>query len=202
MNNETLNDETLKTRTRITADEFYQSPEYAQYDVIQLVDGEMVIGEGNDKDDIIPPILRHQAIVVATIVFLSSYAKQQGGRVYTAPAEVYLDENNIYEPDVFYISPSPKCKREEKRVVGPPDLVVEVLSPSSIKRDRVTKYAAYERNGVREYWLADPVYSTVQVYVLGQDGSFQSHGLFMADETFTSPCLNNQSVAVADLLAD
>jgi Uma2 family endonuclease len=208
-----MSEQTAETRTRLTVEAYHQLAEYEAHDVIQLIDGEVVIGEGNENENkdadavakgysTVPPILKHQDIVIAVIGLLLAYVKQHGGKVYTAPTEVYLDAENVYEPDVFYISPQAKCTLEAKRVVGPPDLVVEVLSPSSIKRDRVVKFAAYERNGVGEYWLADPLYNTLEVFTLGQDGSYQRQGLFIAGESFASAGLNGQAVAVDDLLAD
>lgn len=180
------------TQTRITAEAYYQLPEYAEHELMQLIDGEVVID--------MPPILRHQEIVIKIIKLLLAVIEARGGHVYTAPTEVYLDAENIYEPDVLYLAPDSVCQMEVKRLVGPPELVVEVLAPSSVQRDRETKFKAYEKHGVREYWLADPLHQALEVFVLGTSGQFARQGLYVPGDVFDSPILG-QPVNASDLLA-
>jgi Uma2 family endonuclease len=85
------------------------------------------------------------------------------GKAFIAPVELYLDEHNIHEPDVLYLSPDTRCKVEEKRLRGAPELVIEVLSPRTARYDRQEKYRAYEQHQVSEYWIVDPVHETVEV---------------------------------------
>ena len=76
--------------------------------------------------------------------------------------DVYLDDDNIFIPDVMIV-----CDRNKIRpngIYGAPDLVVEILSPSTLTRDRSVKKAVYERTGVREYWIVDPLAKSVEVY--------------------------------------
>ena len=162
------------TKTRLKAAEYYQLPDYAEHDLIQLIDGEVVIA--------MPPIPRHQTIVGEILFLLMTHAKKSGGQAFTAPIEVYLDEHNIFEPDVLYLSPDTTCKVEEKRLVGAPDLVVEVLSPGTAKFDRQEKYQAYQQNGVREYWIVDPAHETVEVWTL-QAGEFARQGAYAVEDT-------------------
>ena len=130
------------TRTRINASDYYQLPEYEQHDLIQLIDGEFVIG--------MPPVLKHQDIVREILILLTLIARQVGGKACDSPIEVYLDDHNVFEPDVLYIKPDNLgiAQQDEKRIVGAPNLVVEVLSPSTAKFDRQDKYQAYEQHGV------------------------------------------------------
>ena len=164
-------------RTRLNAAAYYQLPDYVQHDLIQLIDGEVVIG--------MPPIPRHQAIVGEILFLLMTFAKKNGGRAFTSPIEVYLDEHNIYEPDVLYLSPTTTCSIEEKRLVGAPDLVVEVLSPGTAKFDRQEKYQAYEQHGVGEYWIVDPVHEVIEVWSL-IEGRFVRQGVYASEDTFQS----------------
>lgn len=180
----------MTTETRTTAETYFDLPAYASEPLIQLIDGEVVIG--------VPPLLRHQDIVGNIYSLLRAYAKQHGGLAYFAPAEIVLDDTNVYEPDALYVSPEPICTVQAKRILGPPDLVAEVLSPSSVKHDRETKYKAYERHGVREYWIADPLNTYVDVFVL-QGGAFVKQGLYVPGDTFASTVLAGQTVTVADL---
>lgn len=177
------------TRTRINADEYYQLPEYEQHDLIQLINGEVVIG--------MPPILKHQAIVGEILFLLMTIARRINGKAFTSPVEIYLDQNNVYEPDVVFVAPDNLAitQQDEKRIIGAPNLVVEVLSPSTAKFDRHEKYQAYEQHGVDEYWIVDPLHETIEVWNLGDDGRYNRHGAFADDDTFESAVLS-ESISV------
>lgn len=168
-------------RTRLSAAEYYQLPEYQQHDLIQLIDGEVIIG--------MPPKLRHQYIVGKVFYLLMTIANQRDGQAFVAPTEVYLDEDNVYEPDVIYLKPDTACRSEDRGLVGAPDFVVEILSPSTAKYDRQQKYDAYQRHGVGEYWIVDPAYDVIEVWTLGEDGTFKRQGAYAGDDTFPSKTL-------------
>ena len=179
------------SRTRIRASEYYDLPEYEQHDLIQLIDGEVVIG--------MPPILKHQLLIKKILLLLAQVEAKKGGVAFVAPTEVRLDDENIFEPDVLYIAPENLAiaQQDEKRIIGAPDLVVEVLSPSTAKYDRQEKYLAYERHGVREYWIVDPAYEVVELWV-SEEGRFSRQGAFAGEETFKSRTLD-QAIAVKDI---
>lgn len=179
----------VPTKTRISAAAYYQLPEYSQHDLIQLIDGEVITG--------VPPIPRHQAVVGEILYVLITCARLRGGQAFTAPVEVYLDEHNIFEPDVLYLLPDSTCVVEEKRLNGAPDLVVEVLSPSTARIDRQQKYQAYEKNGVREYWIADPAHEVLEVWSW-VEGRFARQGAYGPEDTFQSGVLA-QAVAVRSI---
>ncbi|MFN8373282.1 MAG: Uma2 family endonuclease [Anaerolineae bacterium] len=178
---------TLEVTTRITAETYYQLPEYEHYNLIQLIDGEVVIG--------MAAIPKHQTVVGNAHVMLWLSAKQHGGKAFTSPIEVYLDQYNVYEPDVVYLAQNSRCVVEEKRLTGAPDLVVEVLSPSTAKVDRDKKFNAYQAHGVREYWIADPANAYLEVWVL-RDALFVKSGTFVAGDTFECAVLNGQVIQV------
>jgi len=117
-----------------------------------------------------------------------------------APTGLHLDERNFYEPDVFWIRPdNGLCTLVEKHYWhGAPDLIIEILSPSTAYRDRGIKYEMYEKHGVREYWLVDPEAAFIEVYVLAE-GRFARLGLFRAGQTFTSLVIS-ADIQVATLL--
>lgn len=174
------------TRTRINAEDYYLLPEYEQNDLIQLIDGVVVLGSANTT--------RHQQAAGNVLFMLVGVSRQKGGEALPGPIEVYLDEHNIFEPDVLYVAPNSACEIGEKRLTGPPDLVVEVLSPRTARHDRQQKYAAYERHGVREYWIVDPVHALVEVWINTDDG-FDRLGAFGGDDTFTSTVLAEEIAA-------
>jgi Uma2 family endonuclease len=117
-----------------------------------------------------------------------SVAKKKGEKAFTSPIEVYLDEHNVFEPDVLYLKPDSKCKVEDKRLRGAPDLVVEVLSPSTAKYDRQEKYQAYEKHGVDEYWIVDPIHETLEVWTIAEE-QFSRQGAYAKNDSFTSKTL-------------
>ncbi|MBC7083733.1 MAG: Uma2 family endonuclease [Firmicutes bacterium] len=102
------------------------------------------------------------------------------GEVYDAPIDVVLSEHNVVQPDILYICKERLGIIKEAYIQGAPDLVVEILSPSTVELDRVTKRRLYGRYGAREFWIVDPdghsievtshngrELATVQVYPLG-----------------------------------
>lgn len=181
------------TRTRITATDYYRLPEYEQHDLIQCIEGEVIVGR--------PPVPKHQAIVGEILFLFMTIARKIGGRAFTAPIEVYLDEHNIFEPDVLYLKPDSRCVVGDKRIIGPPDLVVEVLSPGTAKYDRQQKYQVYERFGVGEYWIVDPLHLVVEVWTLGTHGQFQRQGAFAGTDSFLSRTLG-ETISIKDIFRD
>jgi Uma2 family endonuclease len=174
---------------RLTAAEYYATPEYAAHSLIQLIDGEMVIG--------MAPIPRHQEIVGNVHVMLWMFARQRGGRAYIAPIEVELDESNVYEPDVLYIAPNSACQVTEKRLIGAPDLVVEVLSPSTAKHDRVAKFRTYGLRGVREYWIVDPQHNTLEQWT-NEAGNLRLVSAYGLGDSFTSALFGPEAPIALD----
>lgn len=123
----------------------------------------------------------HQRVSGNIYFALRSFASQHNlGEVLYAPVDVFLDEHNAPQPDVLFLSNDKLHLVTEDGVQGAPDLVVEIISPSSIKRDRGYKMKLYERHGVGEYWLVDVRTRSVEVYVnIGQN--FELREVF-ADE--------------------
>ncbi|MCI0712740.1 MAG: Uma2 family endonuclease [Chloroflexi bacterium] len=177
------------TRTGIKASEYYQLAEYQQHELIQLINGEVIIG--------MPPVLKHQDIVREILILLALIARRLGGKAYASPIEVHLDDNNVFEPDVLYIQSDNLTitQLDEKRIMGAPDLVVEVLSPGTAKFDRQEKYQAYEKHGVHEYWIVDPVHEVVEVWNLSADGRYTRQGAFAGEDSFESAVLD-ESISV------
>jgi Uma2 family endonuclease len=175
---------------KMTAKEFAELSESNQF--VELLDGELIMSP--------TPVDHHQDAVfsIATVV---KQLIPEGGKVKIAPLEVHFDEINIAEPDVFCVLIGSLAKLgEDGYWYGAPDLVVEVLSPSTAKFDKGKKYNLYEHYGVREYWIADPVAKFVEVFVL-TEGKFARYGVFGLGETFVSPVLAGK-VVVVDRLFD
>jgi Uma2 family endonuclease len=110
----------------------------------------------------------HQYAVGEVFAEMHRRAKEQNlGAVYMAPIEVHLSGiAQPVQPDVLFIMAERRSIVKEKYIEGPPDLIVEVTSPSTARLDRKVKLDAYERAGVREYWIVNPRTRFVEVYVL------------------------------------
>jgi Uma2 family endonuclease len=138
----------------------------------------------------------HQTTVGRLFRYLSVYIEDAGfGRVYIAPFDVELAPYVVVQPDAFVILNANREKITTSRVIGAPDLVVEVSSPGTVGFDRDEKRGAYARAGVPEYWIADPGTQTVEVFVL-EVGVYHSLGVFEGQAILPSKVLPDFSISV------
>lgn len=118
------------------------------------------------------PKTKHQVVSRNLLVEISLFLKKNKiGKVFGAPYDVILSQDNVVEPDIIFISNDNLDIITEDNVQGSPDLLVEILSPSSQDNDRHKKKVIYETYGVKEYWIVDPDLEVVDVYFL-KDGKF------------------------------
>jgi Uma2 family endonuclease len=117
------------------------------------------------------PNIRHQVIIRNLAPPLHDHVRENGlGEVLWAPVDVVLSEESVVQPDILFVSGARYEIITEANIQGAPDLVVEVLSPSTADRDRRLKLSLYARFGVREYWIVDPEEESIQVLELGPGG--------------------------------
>jgi Uma2 family endonuclease len=107
------------------------------------------------------PTLRHQRLVGALYRLLAAFADRAGGETFVSPVDVDLADHSIVQPDVVYVAPRHSSVLTT-RVEGAPELVVEILSPSTARRDVGEKLRLYAEAGVLEYWIVDPVLETFE----------------------------------------
>jgi Uma2 family endonuclease len=119
-----------------------------------------------------------------------------GGRVYTAPIDVFLPGAQPVQPDVFVLMPEQLVLRSRRGVEGPPALIVEVLSPGNSRHDLVRKRAIYARAGVREYWIVSPEALIIEILAL-EGNTYRTHARVAGDELLTSTVLPMLSCAVS-----
>ncbi|MEI6179914.1 MAG: Uma2 family endonuclease [Chloroflexales bacterium] len=120
------------------------------------------------------------------------------GRVLTAPLDVELNFNTLVQPDLVVILQGSAAIITEQRIVGAPDLVVEIVSPSTASYDRREKRDAYAAAGVREYWLADPASRTVELLTL--DGAvYRSEHVYRGQAIMPSTIIPDWNVATERL---
>ena len=123
-----------------------------------------------------PPNVKHQNIVGNIYFLIYKYvSEKKTGKVFPSPIGIHFDVKTYFEPDIVFVSHTRMHILEENYLNGAPDLVVEVISPSSAKRDRGYKFKRYTSEGVLEYWIVDPINENVEIYKL-EDGIFQLVG--------------------------
>jgi Uma2 family endonuclease len=136
------------------------------------------------------PTVNHQKLLTLLNVSLY-YTCHAEGIILLAPMDVYFDDGNIFQPDLIFISNDNQGIIKEQRIEGAPDLVAEILSPSTSMNDKIRKKAQYERFGVKEYWVVDPVHFVIDQFVL-DNGKFTLNATYAEGDTLISdrfPCV-------------
>lgn len=126
------------------------------------------------------PAIKHQSILTKLLTRIGAFLASKTCKPFIAPTDVVFDEHNVVQPDLLVVCD--RSKLTEANVQGAPDLVVEILSPSTSRKDRREKMALYERFGVREYIVIDPANETVERLV-HVDGRYGHPDVFGWDET-------------------
>ena len=159
----------------------------------EVIDDELVVTPS--------PSPNHQRVVRRLLYRLTGFVMEHDiGEVFPAPLDVLFGEGDYMEPDVLFVAKDRARYITDRGVEGPPDLVVEVVSPSTAARDRRIKRDRYEHFGVAEYWVVDPDEQTVEVWKLA-DGARDAVTYGAADRLEWSPDENGPSlhVPVAEL---
>ncbi|PJZ59223.1 Uma2 family endonuclease [Leptospira barantonii] len=129
----------------------------------ELLDGEIIM--------VPAPIPEHQRISGKLYTYLLRYVERnQLGEIFFSPIDVFLDEHNVVQPDLIFISKARSSIIREKRIEGAPDWVAEILSEGNAYHDLKTKKKLYEKHGVSEYWIVDPMERSVEVFSNGESG--------------------------------
>jgi Uma2 family endonuclease len=180
---------TAKPAIRLTYADYCLTPDDERY---ELLDGELLMAPA--------PIESHQIAVMELGTLLHTFVKARGlGQVFSAPYDVVLSETDVVQPDLLFVSNERAHIRTPANVRGAPDLVVEILSPSTASRDWRDKLDLYAEYGVKEYWLVDPDARTVTVLLL-EAGAFAEVARYGAGQTLTSPTLAGFTTNLDDIL--
>lgn len=163
---------------KFTYHDYVLLPEDKQY---ELIDGDLYM--------VPAPTPYHQSIAGRIEFELRRFVKEHTmGEVLHAPCDVYFSQYDVVQPDILYVSSERLGIIKERYVQGPPELVVEILSPSSRDKDRQIKRKLYGRHGVREYWIVDPEAKSVEL-LTRQETSLETLHTFVDPDLLTSPLL-------------
>jgi Uma2 family endonuclease len=183
-----------QTAPKLTYDDFVLFPDDGKRH--ELIDGEHFVTAA--------PNVRHQRVLQNLNRILDRFVEEHRlGRVFFAPLDVVFSLHDVVEPDLIFVSRERESILATANLQGAPDLVVEVLSPATRRRDELLKRDLYERMGVAEYWVVDPLAETVKVYRRAGD-DFARVVLLSArdDDQITSPLLPGLEIPLATVFAD
>ena len=142
-------------RIKLTYEDYVELPDDGRR--YEILDGELEVSPA--------PAPLHQRVSQSLSVVLDSHVRPRRlGRVYCAPIEILLAPTTVVQPDLIFVSATRESIVTRRAVEGPPELAVEILSPWSVRRDRVAKAALYARFGIGHYWLLDPEERVLEVY--------------------------------------
>lgn len=175
-------------KKKYTYEDYLKTPDDKRY---ELIEGELLMTPS--------PIPQHQRISRKIGFMLDKFVTENGlGEVFYAPCDVYLDNENVVQPDILFISKEKLNIIGEKNIQGAPDLAVEIISESTAYRDLVQKKKLYSKFGVKEYWIVVPEEKSVEIYVL-KNNVFQPYKTYSKDDILESPLLTGLKIALKEI---
>lgn len=173
---------------RFTYQDYLLLPEERRHEIL---DGDLFM--------IPAPTTVHQRILRKLGVLLVEHVETKAlGEVFFAPCDVVLSETDVVQPDILFVAAGRRHIVGEKFISAAPDLVVEILSPSTAERDRTLKAKMYARFGVRELWIVDSPERKIAVFTLGE-GGFAETGLYRPGDVLRSTVLPGLEIPVAEI---
>ena len=184
-------------KPKLAYEDYARLPDDERY---ELIDGELIT--------MLSPKEIHQKVLKLAAGWFLAVEASGLGTFYFAPFDVILSNFNVVQPDIIFISNARSGiifisnARSgiitEDNVRGAPDIVVEILSPSTADYDRTIKRELYERYGVPEYWLVDPYAKTITILRMGADG-YNVHAVYGEGDTLVSPTLAGFALDLGEL---
>jgi Uma2 family endonuclease len=196
-----MNEENRKTNKTETVHE--QPMTYNDYAAMEDDGNRYELADGKLELMSPGPPINHQFFVKELYSSLTQSCSSQYFVMF-APLDVILSPTEVRQPDIMMVHRSRIHILSQRGIEGPPDLVVEIISPSTVKRDRLDKHSVYARYGIPEYWLADPANGSLEQYVLTQETYRLAH-VYSGDETICSeklPCVSFTMMEILQLIPD
>ncbi len=183
-----------KPRAKLTnADYMAMTPPVPDGPRYQLINGELVQMSG--------ATLSHQVFLYQLFLPLGTQVNALGiGEIFGAPYDVHIDEFNTYQPDLLYASNERRAILDRLGATGAPDVVVEILSDSTRRRDLNEKLPVYAANGVREVWIVDLDAATVAIHA-GDGTELAPVRVFTAQDTLVSEAMPGVAVDLGPIFA-
>ncbi|ODA39362.1 Uma2 family endonuclease [Desulfosporosinus sp. BG] len=147
----------------------------------------------------------HQKISVELVRQIANYLRKKTCEVYAAPFDVRLtgddeadeETKNVIQPDISIVCSQEKL--DDKGCKGTPDLIMEIVSPSSIAMDYIRKLNLYEKHSVREYWIIHPIDKIIMVYTLIENGKYARPKVYQIEEVIKISIFDDLSISLAEV---
>ncbi|MGI6413102.1 MAG: Uma2 family endonuclease [Syntrophomonadaceae bacterium] len=180
-----------KPDKKLTYQDYLNIPEEPGYR-FEILDG-MLVKEPS-------PSVIHQRVSRRLQRILEDYFGDvdSAGEIFNAPLDVTPLDYNVVQPDIFYVSGQQQMMVKDTHIDGAPELVVEILSPSTRRKDRLKKMQIYQRAKVQHYWLVDPQERTLECFVL-RDGLYTLVAYGMEEDSVEHPDFAGLSIALQSL---
>ena len=173
---------------KFTYEDYLNTPDDTRY---ELLDGELVALSSPEEF--------HQRVSILLGAKLVQFAVEHSlGRIYHAPFDVVLSDMDVVQPDLIFVSNERADIITPANIQGAPDLVVEILSPSTATRDKTFKRSLYARHGITEYWMVDLTEKTITVLRLGER-EFEVVDTYGEGESLTSPTFQGFTLNLDDI---
>jgi Uma2 family endonuclease len=181
---------TSKPKVRLTYEDYCQLPDDGRR--YEVIDGELYVAPAPD--------IPQQRVSRNTFLLVWPTAGQLGELFYAPCDVIFSDEDVLLQPDLIFVAHDRSEIVTQRALEGAPTLVVEVLSPSTRRRDLDLKRRRYAYYGVLEYWQADPATRTMRVLVLDGD-EYSERGVFGVGDELTTPLLPGLRIPVAQVFS-
>ncbi|MBF0568077.1 MAG: Uma2 family endonuclease [Nitrospirae bacterium] len=160
-------------------------------DLTEIINGEEVMGPS--------PFIRHQKIASRIVRRIFSYIETADlGEVYFSPLDVILEEGiNRLQPDILFIKKE-NSTIEQDWVRGVPDMVCEIVSPGTYKKDTATKKKIYEKYQVPEYWIVIPELQTIEVLAI-ENGKYEQYSIAELEGVVTSKVIDGLKINIKEI---
>ncbi len=173
---------------RYTYEDYLKTPDDMRY---ELIEGELLMSPA--------PSIKHQDISRELAYRMIKFVKDNDlGKIFYAPCDVYLDNENVLQPDILFVSKENLGIIGEKNIKGAPNLVVEIVSKNNAYRDTIQKKRLYARFGVKEYWIAAPEEKMIELYKLDNQ-VYQLHKTYFDNDILESHVLNGLKIELKEI---
>jgi Uma2 family endonuclease len=180
----------ILSTTKMTADQFLQLGEDPPGVRLELVEGEIAVSPS--------PVPEHSFVEIKLIFLLENHIQSQQLGELHRDVDTILNRFTVRRPDILFFSKERTHLIGKKAMEGPPDLAIEIISPSSVEIDRIDKFAQYRDAGVANYWIVDPLAKTIEAWRL-EAGQYIPAGRGEKNEMVQLPPFTDLSIPLSRL---
>lgn len=161
----------------------------------EVLGGELTVGPS--------PSFAHQAVSTRLVSVLGPHVLEGDlGELCHAPTDVVLSDDTVVVPDLAFVSRARERIIRTAGIFGPPDLIIEILSPSAPERDTEVKRRIYAQHGVQHYWIVDPQKRRIRVLRLTESGEYEAVGEYAGEQTFAAEPFAELQIALGRIWPD